>query len=122
MIRNIHKINYTTGLFLSGVVLGIVVFYLSISLVKSRQHALQDGYLISDLEQRCYSYNQKISELDKRILSMVSRSKITGTSKRETWKAGAKVVCVSKFDVQSYVLAKNGRANATVAKNFSRTN
>jgi fructose-1,6-bisphosphatase len=119
---NFFQKNHAIRLFFSNVALGFVVFGLSIFLVRSRQHTIKYGYLVSDLEQKCFAHNQKISELDGAILSMVSRNKITENIEKNVWKVESKIVRVSKIDVQSYALAKNSRTGIAIAKNFSGTN
>ncbi|MDR2436053.1 MAG: hypothetical protein LBD33_01935 [Puniceicoccales bacterium] len=105
------------------VVSGIIVFCLSLTLVSFRQHVMGHGYSIGNLEHTCFSYEQKIAELDREILSMSAQNKIIGRAENGTWKLrSAAVVRVSRNDVQRYALASGRHADAVVAKNFSRTN
>jgi cell division protein FtsL len=119
MTKNTFKLN-SNHLFLCMIVSGLVVFCLSLALVYFRQHIMRHGYSIGNLERACFSYEQKISELDREILSMGTRNKIIGRAERGTWKPrSAAVVHVSKNDIQRYALASGKHVDAVVAKNFS---
>ncbi|MDR0715447.1 MAG: hypothetical protein LBF25_01545 [Puniceicoccales bacterium] len=122
MIRKTLKTDFTCCLFLCVVALGLSIFCLALALVCSRQHIIKHGYSIGNLEHICFSYGKKISEVDRKILSMSTRSKIMERVEVGEWKLESAVVHVSKRDMQRHALITKRHVGLAVAKNFSRAN
>ncbi|MDR2720819.1 MAG: hypothetical protein LBB15_00830 [Puniceicoccales bacterium] len=121
MTKNTSKFNSSCP-FLCTAILGLVLFCLSLALVRSRQHIMGRGYSIGNLEHICFSYEQKIAELDRAILAMGARSKIIERAEKGVWKPGSVAVHITRNDIQRYVLASGKHTDAVIAKNFSRAN
>ncbi|MDR3273996.1 MAG: hypothetical protein LBS87_01520 [Puniceicoccales bacterium] len=122
MTLNTSRSNFAYHLFLCTVASGLFVFCLAVTMVSFRQHIMKYGYSIGNLEHACSSYGRKISELDRKILSMSARSKVMTHAAKGVWGTESVVVHVSKRDVRSYALNNRRRADVAVAKNFSRAN
>ncbi len=97
---------------------GFVVFSLSILLIRSKQHVMQYGYNIGQLEASCVSYNTKIGELDKKILELSNFSNISvGNS---SWTKTVNIRHIKKRDVQYFAFNKKLRNNQVVASNLKK--
>ncbi len=104
-------------LWLLIIVSSLLAFCLSITLIRSKQHIIQYGYRISQLESSCATYGVKISELDKEILRL---NVAIIPSESSNWIKNATVHHVKKRDVQYFALSKKLGSGRTVAHNLKR--
>jgi hypothetical protein len=118
MIKSISETKSLGYQFLCMVILGLSVFCLLLALVRSRQYIMRYGYSIGNLECACSHYEQKISELDRKIISMSARSKIMEQVETGAWKSESVVVHISNGDVQRYALASGKYADVAAVGNF----
>lgn len=109
---------FSKYLWLLIVICGLSAFCLSISLIRSKQHIMQHGYTIGQLEGSCIAYDIRISELNKEILK---RSNLSPSSKIcSNWVKSPLVHHIKKRDVQYYAFNKRSKNNQTVAQNTRR--
>ncbi|MDE6432423.1 MAG: hypothetical protein K2L13_03445 [Opitutales bacterium] len=113
----IHSRNILLTLWLAVVVSTLSVFCLSVALVRSKQHIMQYGYKISQLESSCAAYGVKINELDKEILKL--NLSIT-TDIRQDWVKNTTVYHVKKRDIQYFALSKKSGKGRAVAHNLRK--
>lgn len=101
---------------------GLIMFCLSIFLVRSRQHIMQYGYKISQLEHSCSIYHSRIIELDRKILELSSNSNIVHHITKNCWCKNNEVIHIKKKDIQYFALTKRLKTNQVVAQNSQKQN